>query len=152
MNVLDVKDVLIIKSVFLFMVIWGLALVLAWFRSRIEWIWKILATLIFCFYIWFFWGEITAAFLALKANWYLSLLEFFKELFTIVFTNLFFLWPLALIIVFFKVDEIGAENLLKFMCILSLALWIIFVVYYYLHVGIDKFFFESLRGLLPGTG
>ena len=148
---MDMKDVLIIKSIFLFMVIWGFALLLAWFRSRIEWIWKVMATLIFGFYIWFFFSEIETAFLAFKGQWYLSLLEFLKELFAVVFTNLFFLWPLALIMVFFKADEIGAENLLKFMCILSLVLWLIFIAYYYFNVGIDKFLFESLKNLLPGT-
>jgi len=145
------KDFLIIKSIFLFIVVWGLALILVWFRSRIEWIWKILATVVLGFYIWFFFAEIELAFTALKTQWYLSFLEFFKELFTLVFTNLLFFWPLALIMIFFKIDEMGAENLLKFMCILSLALWIIFIIYYHLHAGIDKFFFETLKNLLPGT-
>jgi hypothetical protein len=145
------KDVLIIKSIFLFIIIWGLALVLVWVRARIEWIWKIAAALIFGFYIWFFFAEIELAFIAFKMQWYLSLLGFFKELFAMTFTNLFFFWPLALIIVFFKVDEMGAESLLKFMCILSLVLWIIFIAYYYLHTDIDKFFFETLKNLLPGT-
>ena len=144
------NDILMIKSIFLFMVVWGLAVILVWFRARIEWIWKIIATLILGFYIWFFFAEIELAFIALKTQWYFSVLEFFKELFTLVFTNLFFFWPLALIIIFFKVDEMGAENLLKFMCILSLVLWIIFGIYYYLHTDIDKFLFENFKNMLPG--
>lgn len=145
------QDVLIIKSVFLFIIVWGLALILVWFRPRIEWIWKILATLIFGFYIWFFFGEIASAFIAFKAHWYLSFIEFFKELFIMTFSNLFFFWPLALIMIFFKIDDMGAENLLKFMCILSLVLWIIFVAYYFLNPYIDKFFFESLKDMIPGA-
>jgi len=147
----NMSETIIIKSIFVFIVIWGLSTVLLWFRPRIEIFWKIISLLIFVFYIWFFFDEINSGFTAFTANWYKTTIDFLKELITLVFGNLFFLWPLALIIIFYKADDMGAEKLLKFMCILTLVLWLVFIVYYYFNTGIDKFFYESLRKMVPNA-
>jgi len=125
------NETIIIKSLFFFMCIWTLSLVFLWFRSKIDLFWKITATLIFLFYCWFFFDDIAKGIDHLREGWYVFLLDFFKELISLIFINLFFLWPLALIMIFFKADDIGSEKLLRFMCVLTLALWIIFVVYFY---------------------
>ncbi len=147
----QMKDVIIIKSIFLFASIWGLSLFLMWFRPRIEIFWKISATVLYAFYGWFFYSEIVNGFREFMSSWYLSFLAFFKELFILVFVNLFFLWPVALVLVYFKADEIGAEKLLRFMCLLTIALWIIFVLYYYFSSGIDSFLLEKLKEMVPGA-
>jgi hypothetical protein len=143
------NDIIIIKSVFFFMCLWGLSLVLLWFRPRIEIFWKIVATLILLFYCWFFFDEILKGLAAFRASWYVSVLDFLRELITLVFINLFFLWPLALVVIFYKANDMGSERLLKFMCVLTLVLWVIFVIYFYYHAGIDRFFYENLKKMIP---
>jgi hypothetical protein len=142
---------LLIKSIFIFVSLWGLAVAFLWFRPRLELFWKIIATLIFAFYLWFFWEEINRGYGSFVLNWYTVTVDFFKELVSLVFVNLFFLWPLALIIIFYKADEMGAEKLLKFMCILTVVLWILFVLYVYYDKGIDRFLYQKLKEMIPNA-
>jgi hypothetical protein len=143
------NEALIIKSVFIFVSVWGIGIVMLWFRPRIEIFWKIIATLIFGFYIWFFLDEILRGLGTFKSEWYVASLQFLKEFITLVFVNMFFFWPLALILIFYKADDIGAEKLLKFLCLLTLILWIVFVIYFYFSSGIDKYLYENLKKIIP---
>jgi hypothetical protein len=143
------NELIIIKSVFIFMCLWGISLVFLWFRPRIEIIWKALATVIFGLYVWFFFSEIHQGLAGFTASWYITLVDFFKELLTLVFVNLFLFWPVALMVIFYKADDIGAEKLLRFMCVFTLVLWILFVIYSYFSSGIDAFFYEKLREMVP---
>jgi hypothetical protein len=68
------NNVLILKSIFLFFSIWTVAIILLWIRPRIELFWKLVATLIFIFYIWFFFNELTSSFTAYKAGWYVAII------------------------------------------------------------------------------
>ncbi len=145
------EKALLIKSVFLFIALWGLSIVLLWFRPRIELFWKIIATLIFFFYVWFFFEEISKGYNSLLTDWYVVTIDFVRELIALVFVNLFFLWPLSLILIFYKSNEVGAERMLKFMCLLTLILWVIFVVYVYYNKGIDEFLYEKLKEMIPYT-
>ena len=145
------ENALLIKSIFLFMSIWGFTVIFLWFRPRIEIFWKTVATLIFIFYVWFFWDELSRGYGAFYAAWYDVTVYFIRELLALVFVNLFLFWPLALILVFYKANEIGAEKLLKFMCILTIVLWIVFIVYVYFNQGIDRFMFEKLKQMVPGA-
>lgn len=146
------NDVLMIKSIFLFFSVWGLAILLLWFRPRIELFWKIIASLIFFFYVWFFFNELTVAFTSFKAGWYISFIEFFKELLIIAFAGMFIIWPLALIIIFYKANDTGAEKMLRFLCLLTISLWIIFIIYFFFNQGIEKFFYEILQKMIPKAG
>lgn len=145
------EKALLIKSVFLFIALWGLSIVFLWFRPRIELFWKIVATLIFIFYVWFFFEEISKGYNSLLADWYIVTIDFIRELIALVFVNLFFLWPLSLILIFYKSNEVGAERMLRFMCLLTLILWVIFVVYVYYNKGIDEFLYEKLKEMIPYT-
>ncbi len=140
---------LLIKSVFFFVSLWGFTVAFLWFRPRIEVFWKIIATLIFVFYVWFFWDDLNKGYAALTVDWYKVTVDFMKELIALVFVNLFFLWPVALIVVFYKADEFGAEKILKFMCILTIILWIVFAVYVYYERGIDTFLYKNLKEMIP---
>lgn len=146
------SDIFVIKSIFLFFSLWGLSVIMLWFRPRIEIFWKIVATLILGFYIWFFFPELKNGFYAFRGAWYLAVLDFLKEILTIVFTVMFIIWPAVLIGIFYKADDIGAEKLLKFLCLLTLALWILFIIYFFFNAGIDKFFYENLRKMVPHAG
>lgn len=143
------EKALLVKSIFFFIALWCLTTVFLWFRPRIEFFWKIVATLILGFYVWFFWKEIAGGYAAFTAGWYPMTVDFLKELVALAFVNLFFFWPLALLIVFYKADEMGAERLLKLMCLVTLVLWVIFVSYVYYDKGIDKFLYENLREMIP---
>jgi len=143
------KDIFIIKSLYMFAVLWGISLLLLWVRPRIEIFWKIIGTLIFSFYIWFFFDEISKGILGFISDWYTLSIKFLKEIISLLFVNLFFLWPVCLVIIFYKSDDIGAEKLLKFMCVLTLILWIVFVVYFYFNTGIDEFFYDKLKKMIP---
>lgn len=147
-----VNDIFMIKSIFLFFSVWGLTVLLLWFRPRIELFWKLIATLIFFFYVWFFFNEVTTGFAAFKAGWYLSVIEFLKELLIIFFAGMFIIWPLALIIIFYKANDIGAEKLLRFLCLLTIILWIVFIIYFFFSSGIEKFFYENLKHMIPKAG
>ncbi len=140
---------LLIKSIFMFVSIWGICIIAVWFRRSLEIFWKLLATLIFIFYVWFFFEEIIIGFNSLLAGWYVMIIDFLKELTAMSFTNLFLFWPIALIIIFYKADDIGAEKLLKFMCMITLALWIVFVIYVFFNKGIDEFLYDNLKGMIP---
>ena len=143
------NDVIIIKSLIFFMAIWGVSLILLWFRPRIEWFWKIAASLIYGFYIWFFFSELRTGLERLKSDWYISSLDFIRELAGIVFINLLFFWPLLLIVIFYKADDVAAEKLLKFISIATVVLWILFIIYYFFNNGIDTFFYERLKEMIP---
>lgn len=143
------NDTVIIKSIFIFICFWAVGLGFLWFRPKLELFWKIVATLIFAFYIWFFNDELNRGYQKFELNWYVQSIQFIKELLMLVFVNLFFFWPLCLVLIFFKSDDIGAERLLKFLCILTLVLWVVFIIYFYLNKGIDKFFMDSLRQMIP---
>lgn len=145
------ENTLLIKSIFMFVSIWGFTVAVLWFRPRIEIFWKVVATLIFLFYVWFFFEEITKGYNSFIAAWFDVTVYFIKELLALVFVNLFFLWPIALLIIFYKANDIGAEKLLKFMCILTLVLWVVFLVYVYFNQGIDEFLFEKLKKMVPGA-
>ena len=145
------EKALLIKSVFLFIALWSFSIILLWFRPRIEMFWKIIATLILVFYIWFFFEEVSKGYNSLISDWYVVTVDFVKELIALVFVNLFFLWPLSLIIIFYKSNEVGAEKMLKFMCLLTLLLWVVFVVYVYYNKGIDEFLYDKLKEMIPYT-
>ncbi|HPB82861.1 MAG TPA: hypothetical protein PK200_12560, partial [Spirochaetota bacterium] len=119
------ENTLLIKSIFMFITLWGFTVAFLWFRPRLEIFWKVVATLIYVFYVWFFFEEIKSGYNSFTSLWFDVTVYFIKELLALVFVNLFFLWPLALLVIFYKVNDIGAEKLLKFMCILTLVLWII---------------------------
>ncbi len=140
---------LLVKSLFMFLGIWGICLITLWSRRSIEIFWKIIATLIFIFYAWFFYEEILVGYNSFLAGWYGMVIDFSKELVAIAFANLFLFWPLALIVIFYKADDIGAEKLLKFMCIITLVLWIIFVIYVFYNKGIDEFLYDNLKNMIP---
>lgn len=146
------SNILVIKSIFIFFVLWGLAQLLLWFRPRIEIFWKAVSTLILGFYIWFFFAELKSGFSVFRGGWYIALLDFMKELLTIVFTGMFLIWPAALVIIFYKADDIGAERLLKFLCLLTLVLWLLFIIYFFFSAGIDRFFYDNLRKMVPRAG
>ena len=140
---------LLLKSIFMFINIWFIGIIFLWFRRRIELFWKIVATLILAFYVWFFYNELALGYNSFITEWYTLLVDFSKELLSIVFINLFLFWPLVLIIIFYKADEIGAEKLLKFMCIVTIILWIIFVIYILFNKGIDEFLYDNLKKMIP---
>jgi len=133
----------------MFFSIWGLSILLLWFRPRIEIFWKIVATLIFAFYIWFFFPELMTGYTTFIAGWYVAILDFIKEILTVIFTAMFLIWPIALIQIFYKADDMGAEKFLKFLCLLTLVLWIVFIMYFFFSEGIDKFFYENLKRMVP---
>ena len=144
-------DGLLIKSVFLFIIFWGIGIAMLWFRPRVEIVWKIIATVIFFFYVWFFFDEFNAGYNAFSAGWYGFTLNFLKELVSLVFVNLFFIWPLALVIIFYKADAIGAERLLRFLCVLTLVLWVVFILYFFFSRGIDEFLLKNFKEMVPGA-
>lgn len=144
-------EALLIKSTFIFLIFWSIGIIMLWFRPRIELVWKIIATVILAFYIWFFWDEISRGYNSLMAGWYVAILNFLRELLALVFINLFFIWPLSLILIFYKADSVGAEKLLKFLCVLTLVLWIIFIVYFFFSKGIDDFLFQNLKKMVPNV-
>jgi len=144
-------DGLLIKSVFLFIIFWGIGIGMLWFRPRIEIVWKIIATIILVFYIWFFFDEISSGYAAFSAGWYNFVVNFLKELISLVYVNLFFIWPVALILIFYKADAIGAERLLRFLCVLTLVIWIVFIVYDFFNRGIDDFMINKMKEMVPGA-
>lgn len=133
----------------MFMTIWGITVLFLWFRPRIEIFWKIIATLIFLFTLWFFYKECMAGYKAMSAAWYPQLFLFLKELLSLVFLNLFLFWPLALTVIFYKADDIGAERMLKFMCLFTIIIWIIFVFYTFGEKSINHFIYDKLRDMVP---
>jgi hypothetical protein len=143
------NEPLLMQSTFFFIIAWGIGIAMLWFRPRIEILWKAIATVIFLFYVWFFFDEISSGYHGFTAGWYGVTINFLKELLSLVFVNLFFIWPLALVLIFYKADAIGSERLLKFLCVLTLVLWVIFIVYFFFNRGVDDFLFKSFKEMVP---
>ena len=141
---------LLTKSVFFYSILWGIGILLLWFRPRIEIFWKVIGTVIFLLTFLFFKDEFLMGLQNLNAGWYIAVLSFLKEAMILTFMSTFFLWPVALVIIFYKADDMGAEKLLKFMSVLSLLLWVLFLVYVYFNAGIDKFLYENMQKMIPG--
>ena len=146
------NEILMIKSIFLFFSFWGITLLLLWFRPRIEIFWKLIATVIFVFYVWFFFNELVSGYHSFISGWYIAVINFLKEILIITFAGLFIIWPVVLILIFYKTNDMGAEKLLKFLCILTLILWILFIAYFFFSEGIVKFFYETLKKMIPHAG
>jgi hypothetical protein len=146
------NNVLILKSIFLFFSIWGIAILLLWIRPKIELFWKLVATLIFIFYFWFFFNELSLSFTSFKAGWYISIIEFFREILIIIFAGMLIIWPATLIIIFYKANDIGSEKLLRFICMLTIILWIAFIIYSFFSPGIENFFYDTLKKMIPKAG
>ncbi|TFH43855.1 MAG: hypothetical protein E4G96_00010 [Chrysiogenales bacterium] len=145
------NESLLIKATFLFIVFWGIGITMLWFRPRIEILWKAVATVILLLYIWFFFDEISVGYQSFTAGWYGFMINFLKEMLSLVFVNLFFIWPLALVLIFYKADAIGAERLLKFLCVLTLVLWVVFIVYFFFSKGVDDFLFKNFKEMIPNA-
>jgi len=143
------EKTLILKSAPIFIFLWGFGIVFLWYRPRIEIFWKIIATILFAFYVWFFHEEITRGFAAIKADWFVIILSFLKDLLSLAFVSLFLLWPLLLMVIFYKSDDISAENLLKVICIITVVVWILFVAYVMYDKKIDPFLFDKVRSYIP---
>ncbi len=73
------EKALLVKSIFFFIALWGIATAFLWFRPRIEIFWKIVATLIFGFYLWFFWKEVNTGYASFAGNWYPVTIDFLKS-------------------------------------------------------------------------
>jgi hypothetical protein len=142
-------NILILKSVFLFFSIWGVTILLLWIRPKIELFWKLVATLIFIFYVWFFFDLLSRSFDLFKAEWYISIIEFLKEILIIVFAGMLIIWPVTLIIIFYKANDIGSEKLLRFICLLTIISWIAFIIYSFFSPGIENFFYDTLKNMVP---
>ncbi|MBP8988039.1 MAG: hypothetical protein KBG92_09555, partial [Spirochaetes bacterium] len=78
-------------SMMMFSVIWGLSVVLLWMRPRIEILWKIAASGIYGFYIWFFYKDLLKGFKQFQKDWYTVTIAFIKEFSGLLFANMFFL-------------------------------------------------------------
>ena len=142
-------NILILKSVFLFFSIWGITILLLWIRPKIELFWKLVATLIFIFYVWFFFDVLSRSFASFKAEWYISIIEFLREILIIVFAGMLIIWPVTLIIIFYKANDIGSEKLLRFICLLTIISWIAFIIYAFFSPGIENFFYDTLKNMVP---
>lgn len=143
------EKTLILKSVPIFIFIWGLGTVFLWFRPRIEIFWKIIATLIFLFYVWFFYAEISKGFAMIKADWLAVFIPFGRDLLSLAFISLFLLWPVLLFVIFYKSDDIGAETLLKLLCFITVIIWIAFVAFTLYDKKIDPFLLDKIRPYIP---
>ncbi len=140
---------IILKSVFIFIFLWSISIVFLWFRPKVEFFWKIIATAILLLFIYFFKKEIMNGYTSFTADWYAALITFLREILLLLFYNLFIFWPMTLIIVFYKADDVGAEKLLKFMCVFTLVLCVIILGYVYYKEGVDKFIYEKLIDVIP---
>ena len=141
---------LLTKSIFFYSIFWGIGILLLWFRPRIEIFWKIVATLIFILTVIFFRADFMQGLENFLAGWLAAIVTFIKETLMLLFTGTFFIWPVVLVSIFYKADDMGAEKLLKFMAVMTLVLWILFILYVYFEAGIDKFLYENMQKMIPG--
>lgn len=139
------NEVVSINSIFMYMCFWFIGLIMVLSRPRVEVVWKIIACVIFGLFVFLLFDEFKSGYNRFISGWYIYSLQFIKELIMYLFSSLFFLWPLALVIVFYKVDALGSEKILKFMCLFTLVLLIITLIYAYFSKGIDEFLIDNLK-------
>ena len=143
------SEFFILRTSIIFLGFWSLGIVLLWFRPRIEIFWKIIATLILAFVIYLCIDILQNDLDRFFENGINSLFLFLKEFFALLLLNLFFLWPVALVLIFYKADDIGAERLLKFMSIITLILLIIAFVYVFFSEGADQQILDNIKKIIP---
>ncbi len=69
---------LLTKSVFFYSILWGIGILLLWFRPRIEIFWKVIGTVIFLLTFLFFKDEFLIGLQNLNAGWYVAVRSFLK--------------------------------------------------------------------------
>lgn len=143
------ESIIILKTVFIFIVLWGIAVAFLVFRPRVSFVWKIAAIMLYLFYIWFFREEIVTGYTSFVGAWYETLVLFLKEIVFLMFYLLFVFWPVTLVIIFYKADDIGAEFLLKFMVVFTLVVWIVIAVYSFHKRGVDAFLYNKIVDIIP---
>ncbi len=144
-----IEKIFILKYLFILTSIWGLCILFLWFRPRIEIFWKIVATLLLAFYIIFFYEKLKIGFEMFQKDCFTALFNFIKEFLVILYILLVLVWPVSLIMIFYKSDDIAAERLLKFMCIFTLLTWTISILYILYNKNVDIFFYDMLKKILP---
>lgn len=142
------SEIFSLNAIFFFVCIWGCCLGLVWFRPRLEARWKIFATVLFLIMIYLVFSQLSNAWHQFTLGWHVYILQFLRELMMYLFSSLLFLWPLALVLIFYKADAMAAERLLVFMCIFTVVLFVMAVAYTYYSKGIDSFLLENLRELM----
>ncbi len=143
------ESIIILKTVFIFIVLWGLAAAFLIFRPRVSFIWKIAAIMLYAFYVWYFREDIMSGYGSFTQDWFGTLILFAKEIMFLMFYLLFVFWPISLVIIFYKADDLGAQNLLKFMVIYTLIVWVIITIYAFNKKVIDSTLYETLTGWIP---
>jgi cytosine/uracil/thiamine/allantoin permease len=65
---------------------------------------------------------------------------------------MFIIWPVTLIIIFYKANDIGSEKLLRFICLLTIILWVAFIIYFFFSLRVEDFFYDTLKTMVPKAG
>jgi hypothetical protein len=141
---------LIKNSIFVFMFLWAVGIFFVWFRPKIEIFWKFVATMLFAFHVLLFQDELLKSYNIFSNAWYPTLIKFLSDLLGLLYFQLFVFWPVSLVFVFYKKDEIGAEKLLKFMSVFTLILVAATLTLVLYDKGVDKFLHDKVHKMVPG--
>ncbi|MEM7181541.1 MAG: hypothetical protein AAF518_11555 [Spirochaetota bacterium] len=129
-------------------VFWGIGLVLSFFRSSIELIWKAFFLLIYFFYFSLFYGEISQGYQRLVNNYPYEIVNYIYGLGKTYFYTLLLLWPLVLIRIYYSASEILSYAIIKALVLATLVYWAGFAIWLVFYKQITYFLETRLVELL----
>ena len=129
-------------------IFWGLALVLSFFRSSIELIWKAFFLLIYLFYFILFYAEIANGYQRLVNNYPYEIVNYVYGLGKTYFYTLLLLWPLVLIRIYYSASEALSHAIIKTMILATILYWLGFSMWLLFYKQITYFLETRLVELL----
>ncbi|TGK19848.1 hypothetical protein [Leptospira stimsonii] len=126
----------IVFPIFLF---WFCGLTLVLFRSDFEFVWKIIFVFIFIFYFFQYFPELKTSYERLTASYPVEILSWIYGMGRGIYFFLLFLWPVALIRIFYSASPQVSKSLAKALVSVTLIYWGGFILYNNFSPEVDAF-------------
>lgn len=127
------------QIIFPIFLIWFVGLTLVLIRNDIEIIWKIATFFVFIFYFFQFFPELKESYGRLSKSYPAEILSWFYGVPRAVYFFLLFLWPIAVIRMYYTASPTLANLTAKMLVGATLIYWILFLAYHQFSAQIDTF-------------
>ncbi|EPG66529.1 hypothetical protein [Leptospira wolffii] len=127
------------QIVFPIFLLWFVGLTLVLIRNDIEIIWKIATFFVFVFYFFQFFPELKESYGRLSKSYPTEILNWFYGVPRAVYFFLLFVWPIAVIRMYYTASPTLANLSAKMLVGATLVYWILFLAYHQFTAPIDDF-------------
>ncbi|AAN48000.1 hypothetical protein ACO2J1_05130 [Leptospira interrogans] len=127
----------IVFPIFLF---WFCGLTLVLFRSDFEFVWKIVFVFVFIFYFFQYFPELKTSYERLTQSYPVEIVSWVYGIGKGFYFFLLFLWPVALLRIFYSASPQIGRSLAKTLVSATLFYWCGFLLYNHFSNEVDNFF------------